>query len=299
MDRFRTIQVFVRVVDEGSFAAAARSLAMSPPSVTRAISLLEDHMGTRLLNRTTRSLRLTDSGQRFVQDARQILLDLEEAEAAAIGSHSAPRGDLRVTAPALFGRMFVTPILGDFLDEHPLVTCQTLYADRVVDMMEEGQDVAIRIGNLPDSSHAALRVGSVRRVLFASLEYIEEYGMPQHPGDLENHRFIQPVAMNAANEWTFYEGGKQIMTKLKSRLRMNSNDAVIELALQGWGLSCLLSYQIAPYLEDGRLKTLLGSFEPAPLPIHILHQEGRMVSAKVRAFVDYMAKRLRADPALN
>jgi DNA-binding transcriptional LysR family regulator len=298
MDRFHAIQVFVEVAERGGFAAAARKLAMSPPAVTRAVALLEDRLGTRLFVRTTRSVRLTESGERFLQDSRRILLDLEEAEDAAVGSHAAPRGELRITAPVLFGRMFVAPILGGFLDRYPLVSAQTVFVDRVVNLMDEGLDVAIRIGELPDSSLTAVRAGTVRRVVFASPDYIRRHGLPQRPEDLSNHRLIQSLAMGAASEWPFREDGKPISVRVAPRLRMNTNDAVIELAVRGWGLSCLLSYQIAPYLADGRLQTVLGAFEMPPMPVHVLHQEGRMVSAKVRAFVDYMVERLRTDPAL-
>jgi DNA-binding transcriptional LysR family regulator len=299
MDRFHSIQVFVKVADCEGFAAAARDLTMSPPAVTRAIAMLEDRLGTRLFVRTTRSVRLTESGERFLQDARRILLELEEAEEAAVGSHAAPRGGLRITAPVLFGRMFVTPILGDFLDLYPLVNARTLFVDRVVNLMDEGLDVAIRIGDLPDSSLIAVRAGTVRRVMFASPEYVKEHGMPQRPEDLSKHRLIQSLAMGASSEWPFQENGKPFSIRAEPRLRMNTNDAVIELAVRGWGLSRLLSYQIAPDLAEGRLQTVLDEFELPPLPIHVVHQEGRMVSAKVRAFVDYMAERLRADPAFN
>ena len=152
MDRFHAIQTFVKVAESGGFAAAARDLAMSPPAVTRAVAMLEAHLGTRLFVRTTRSVRLTESGARFLADGRRILLDLEEAEEAAVGSHASPAGELRITAPVLFGRTFVTPILGDFLDSYPLVTCQTLFLDHIVNLMDEGLDAAIRIGDLPDSS---------------------------------------------------------------------------------------------------------------------------------------------------
>lgn len=299
MDRFHSIQVFVKVADCGGFAAAARDLAMSPPAVTRAVAMLEDRLGTRLFVRTTRSVRLTESGERFLQDGRRILLELEEAEEAAVGSHAAPRGELNITGPVLFGRMFVTPILGDFLDQYPLVRARTLFVDRVVNLMDEGLDVAIRIGDLPDSSLIAVRAGTVRRVMFASPEYIRKHGLPQRPEDLSSHRLIQSLAMGASAEWPFQENGKPISIRAEPRLRMNTNDAVIELALRGWGLSSLLSYQIAPYLAEGRLQTVLSAFEIPPQPIHVVHQEGRMVSAKVRSFVDFMVERLRADPALD
>ena len=299
MDRFHSIQVFVKVADCGGFAAAARDLAMSPPAVTRAVAMLESRLGTRLFVRTTRSVRLTESGERFLQDGRRILLELEEAEDAAVGSHAAPRGELRITGPVLFGRMFITPVLGDFLERYPMVTAQTLFVDRVVNLMDEGLDVAIRIGELPDSSLIAVRVGTVRRVMFASPKYLDRHGLPRRPEDLSGYRLIQSLAMGASPEWPFQENGTPFSVRLEPRLRMNTNDAVIELAARGWGISRLLSYQIAPYLADGRLKTILSAFEIPPLPIHVVHQEGRMVSARVRSFVDYMAERLRADPALN
>lgn len=300
MDRFHSIQVFVKVADCGGFAAAARDLAMSPPTVTRAVSLLEDRLGTRLFVRTTRSVRLTESGERFLQDGRRILQELAEAEEAAVGSHAAPRGDLRITGPVLFGRMFVTPILGDFLNRFPMVKAQTLFVDRVVNLMDEGLDVAIRIGELPDSSLIAVRVGSVRQVMVGSPDYISKHGLPQHPDDLSDHRLIQALAMGTSKDWAFQENGKPVSVRVDPRLRMNTNDAIIELALRGWGLAWrLLSYQVAPYLTDGRLRTVLNEFELPPLPIHVVHQEGRIVSAKVRAFVDFMVEHLRRDPALN
>jgi len=299
MDRFQAIQVFVKVAECGGFASAARTLAMSPPAVTRAIAMLEDRLGTRLFVRTTRSVRLTESGERFLQDSRQILLDLEEAEEAAVGSHAAPRGELHMTAPVLFGRMFVTPILGDFLDRYAMVKARTLFVDRVVNLMDEGLDVAIRIGELPDSSLTAVKVGSVRRVFFASPDYIKTHGLPQRPEDLSQHRLIQSTAMGPAPEWTFQINNKRTAIRIDPHIRMNTNDAVIELAVRGWGIAHQLSYQIAPDLAAGRLQTVLGEFEQPSLPIHVVHQEGRMVSGKVRSFVDFMAERLRADPALN
>jgi DNA-binding transcriptional LysR family regulator len=299
MDRFQSIQVFVKVAECGGFAAAARELIMSPPAVTRAVAMLEDRLGTRLFVRTTRSVRLTESGERFLVDGRRLLLDLEEAEEAAVGSHAAPRGDLSITAPVLFGRMYVTPILGEFLDQYSMVNAQTLFVDRIVSLMDEGLDVAIRIGNLADSSLTAVRAGSVRRVVFASSKYLEKFGMPQRPEDLADHRLIQSLTLGSAPEWQFQRKGKTISVKIAPKIRMNTNDAVIELALQGWGISRLLSYQIAPFMTDGQLQPILTDYEPPALPVHIVHQEGRMVSAKVRAFVDFMVNRLRADPAFN
>ncbi len=299
MDRFREIRVFAAVAEHGGFAAAARALAMSPPAVTRAVSALEERIGTRLLIRTTRSVRLTESGARFVQDCRRILDEMAEAEEAAVGSHAAPRGELRVTAPALFGRLYVAPILGDFLDQYPAVTCQALFVDRIVNLIDEGQDIAIRIGNLPDSSLTAVRVGAVRRVVFAAQPYLTEHGVPKHPRDLTQHRLIQSIAIETAREWPFQDNGTPLPIRISPQLRVNTNDAAIAMAVRGWGISQALSYQVARDLDAGRLKAVLNEYALPPVPIHVIHQEGRMASSKVRAFVDFMVDRLRADPAIN
>jgi DNA-binding transcriptional LysR family regulator len=299
MDRFNSIRIFVKVAEQESFAAVARELNMAPSAVTRAVSLLEDHLGTRLLVRTTRSVRLTDSGQRFLNDGKRLLTDLAEAEAGALGAHASPQGELRVTAPALFGRIFVTPILGDFLDLHSQVSAQTLFADRVVNLMDEDIDVAIRIGDLPDSSLTATRCGAVRPVVFAAPGYTQEFGEPKHPKDLIRHKVIQSLAVGTSQDWAFQTNERVFTVPIEPRLKCNTNDAVIELALRGWGISRLLSYQIAPYRSAGELETVLREYELPPVPIHVMHQEGRRVSAKVRAFVDYLTQRLRADPSLQ
>jgi len=299
LDRFLSLQVFVNIAETGGFAAAARKLNMSPPAVTRAISALEDRIGTRLFIRTTRSVRLTESGERFLIDSKRILTELEEAEEAAIGSHSAPRGEIHITAPVLFGRMYISPLLGQFLKTYPLVNAQTMFVDRVVNMMDEGMDVAVRIGPLPDSSLTAIKVGQVRRVVFTATSYLEKHGIPQHPNDLIKHQLIQATAVGSAPEWTFQDKKGPFTIPITPRLRMNTNDAVIMMVQKGVGISRLLSYQIAPYLLQNQFKTILSDYEEEPLPVHILHQEGRLVSAKVRTCVDYLVDQLRADPNLN
>jgi DNA-binding transcriptional LysR family regulator len=261
--------------------------------------MLEDHLGARLFIRTTRSVRLTDVGKRFLEDGRRILLELEEAEQAAVGSHAEPRGELNITASALLGRMFVTPILGEFLNSYPKVNARTMYVDRVVNLIDEGLDVGIRIGDLPDSSLIAVNCGSVRQVVFGAPKYIEKHGLPQHPEDLENHTLIQSLAVTPSREWGFQINGTRSAVQIKPRVQMNTNDAAIEMALGGWGLSRAISYQISPFVEAGRLRTVLDEFELPPIPIHVVHQEGRMVSGKVRAFVDFMVERLRADEHIN
>ena len=297
MDKFRSIQVFIKVADNQGFAAAARSLNMSPPAVTRAVAMLEEELGTPLFVRTTRLVRLTESGQRFLQDARRILHDLEEAQDTATGSHSAPRGELHVTAPALFGRMYVTPILGDFLNMYPGVSARTLFVDRIVNLVDEGMDVAIRLGNLPDSSLVAVRCGLIRHVVVASPDYIARKGMPVLPEDLSDHQIIQSTAAAAGNDWKFQHNDRPISVRLEPRVRMNTNDAAVELAVRGGGMARLISYQVAPYVADGRLQVVLDAFEMPSQPVHVVHQEGRLVSAKVRAFVDFVAQGLRQELA--
>lgn len=299
MDRLQSIEVFAAVAEHGGFSAAARSLAMSPPAVTRSIAALEDHLGVRLLHRTTRSVRLTEAGTRFLEHGQRLLAELRVAEEAAIGAHGTPRGGIRVTAPMLFGRLYVTPILGAFLDHYPEMSCQTLFLDRSVNLMDEGLDVAVRIGELPDSSLTAIRVGSVRWVTFAAPAYLEANGAPSHPRDLRDHRLIQSVSVSGAREWAFAEAGRTFQVKIDPRMRMNTNDAVVALATRGWGISRLLSYQIAPDIARGRLRAVLEEFELPAIPIHVVHQEGRMTSPKVRACVDFLVDRLRAEPAIR
>lgn len=299
MDKFHAIQVFTKVADLGGFAAAARDLNISPPAVTRTISILEDHLGARLFVRTTRQVVLTDAGRRFLEDAKRILLDLDEAERAAVGSYAEPKGIINITASVLFGRMFVTPVLAEFLDSHAQLQARTLFVDRIVNLIDEGVDVGVRIGALADSSLMAVRCGSVRQVVFASPEYLAEAGDPKSPADLDRHRVINSSALLPSEQWQFQHGDKLQSVRVCPRVSMNTNDALIELALQGQGLARLLSYQVAPYLADGRLRTVLTSYEPPSAPIHLVHQEGRTVSAKVRAFVDFTVDRLRQNPGAN
>ena len=295
MDRFHLMTVYVAVAEEEGFAAAARRLRMSPPAVTRAVAALEDQLGVKLLNRTTRFVRATDAGQRYLEDARRILGDVDAASEAVAGINAEPRGHLSVTAPVLFGRMFVIPGIVDYLNTYPGTEVSAVFLDRIVNMLEEGIDVGIRIGELPDSSLRALRVGSVRLVLCAAVEYLQEHALPQEPKDLHDHSTIVSSAGSDAIDWRF----KSEALRIQPRLTVTTNDAAIKAASLGLGITRLLSYQVAPQLASGALKTIMQDYEPPPLPIHIVHREGRYASARIRAFVDLMANRLRADKALN
>lgn len=299
MDRFDAMKVFVAVAEEKGFASAARRLRMSPPAVTRAVSALEERIGSRLLERTTRLVRLTEAGARYLDDCRRILSEIDEAEASAAGSHAEPRGQIAVTAPVMFGRMHVAPVLLDFLDRHPQVRVRALFVDRVVDLMEEGLDVAVRIAHLPDSSLTAVRVGAVRHVICASPRYLRSRGTPRTPADLARHDAILFSQSAAPQDWIFASATGTVPARPRAQLAVNTADVAIAAAVAGHGLTGVLSYQIASELKAGRLKIVLADFEPAPLPIHVVHVAGRRASARVRALVDFMVERLRGDESLN
>jgi DNA-binding transcriptional LysR family regulator len=296
VDRYTELQVFVAVAESEGFAAGARKLGVSPPVATRAVADLEMRLGIKLLTRSTRHVRLTDAGKRYLDDAKRILTDIAEADEAATGINGEPSGHLAITAPVLFGKMFVLPGVIDFLNRFPKMEVNALFLDRVVNLLEEGLDVGIRIGELADSSMRAIRVGAVKRVVCASPDYLARVGTPQRPDELLQHTIITANGLNAGTEWKFSDG---INLRVKPRLSFATNDSAMEAAIAGFGITRLLSYQIAPQLADGRLQVLLTEFEQTKIPIHVIHREGRYASAKIRSFVDLMVDRLRADNALN
>ncbi len=298
MDRLQTMSVFVSVAEEAGFAPAARRLNLSPPSVTRAVSQLEARLGARLLHRTTRLVQLTDAGARYLEDCRRILLEIEEADRHAAGIHAAPRGTVSVTASVLFGRMVLAPVLLELLDRYPEISVSTMFVDRIVHLVDEGIDVAVRIAELPDSSLSAIRVGSVRRVLCASPDYLASRGRPATSSELADHDTIIFSAMTQGGEWTFEAPGRDRVFRPQSRLRVNTGDSAIAAAVAGRGITRVLSYTIAPQLEAGALELVLDDVGPPAVPIHIVHKEPGRTSARVRAVVDYLAQRLRTDPAL-
>jgi DNA-binding transcriptional LysR family regulator len=255
VDRLQTMTVFVAVAEETGFAAAARRLNMSPPSVTRAVSELETRLGARLLHRTTRSVRLTESGHRYLADCRRILSEIDEAERHAAGVHATPRGMVSVSASALFGRMVVAPILLGLLDRYPEISITTLFVDRVVHLIDEGIDVAVRIAELPDSWLSAVRVGTVRRVLCASPEYLAQRARPRAPSELAGHETIDFVTMTSGGEWALEKDGKSYAFRPRSRMLLNSADAAIAAAIAGYGITRVLSYMIADQHRDRAART--------------------------------------------
>ncbi|WP_460419298.1 LysR family transcriptional regulator [Pseudomonas sp. microsymbiont 2] len=299
MDQIHLMKVFVAVGELESFAAAARRLAISPAAVTRAVSALEEQLGVKLLLRTTRSVRLTEAGGRYLEDTRHILASIVEANEAAAGINAAPKGDLAVTAPILFGKKFVMPCIVRYLQQYPEVDVSAYFLDRVVNLVEEGMDVAVRIGQLPDSGLKALRVGRMRRLLCASPEYLERHGTPRHPSELQKHEVIAAGTLSPRTDWRFGAIDDPTLIRMKPRLTVTSNDAAIAAASAGLGIARLLSYQVADEVAAGRLQVILAEYEEAPWPIHILHRESKYGSTKVRTFIDMLAEHLRGHEHLT
>lgn len=299
MDRLQAMTAFLAVADGSGFAAAARKLKLSPPVVTRAVAELEARLGARLLTRTTRVVRVTEAGARYADDCRRILAAVGEAEAAATGTHATPRGHLTVTAPVLFGAMYVMPIVTTYLERYPEVDAACWFIDRVVNLVDEGVDVAVRIGELPDSSLHAVRVGQVRRVICAAPAYLARCGTPATPAELAQHRIVNAGGVTPSPDWRVNDRGSSRSVKLRPQLTTTSNDAAIAAALSGFGLTRVLSYQVAQHLREGRLKRVLAEFEAAPLPVQVVHREGRHASQKVRAFVDAAVAALRGEASLQ
>jgi DNA-binding transcriptional LysR family regulator len=286
MDRIDAMQAFVAVADLQGFAPAARKLGLSPSGVTRLIAALEDRLGARLLQRTTRSVTLTDVGARYLERVRRILTDVEEAESSAEGERTRPSGRLVVSAPIGFGRLHVSPVMSVYLMRYPEVSGDLRLSDRMINLVEDGVDLAIRIGHLADSSLVARHVGEMRRIVVASSAYLKRRGTPKTPEAIASHETIQFGAPIASLDWRFVEDGREIRVACASRFTTNSADAAIQYAEQGGGLARVLAYQAAEAIKAGRLRVVLEKFEQPPLPIHIVYPTSRLLSAKVRTFVD-------------
>jgi DNA-binding transcriptional LysR family regulator len=290
MDRLDAMTAFASVADLRGFAPAARRLSLSRPAVTRLVAALEARLETRLLQRTTRTVTLTDAGARYLERARRILSDVAEAEALAQADRSAPTGRFVVAAPSVFGRLHVAPVVCDFLERHPAVTGELQLADRPVNLVEEGVDLAVRIGHLADSSLVARRVGHTRRVVVGSPGYLERRGTPRRLEALSGHDVIQLSGVTPLPEWRFYRDGGETRVALAPRLVTNSADAAIGHAERGGGLTMVLAYQVAEAVSAGRLRIVLPGFEPPALPIHLVYPTGRLLSAKVKAFSELVTE---------
>ncbi|HZH26740.1 MAG TPA: LysR family transcriptional regulator [Azospirillaceae bacterium] len=291
MDRLDELAVFIAVLDTGSLAAAARKLRRSPPAVTRALSTLEARAGARLIERTTRRLAPTEAGRRLAEHARTVLASYDDA----LGNlpDAPPSGLLRVTAPLVFGRIHVTPVVATFLDTHPAVRIEFLLSDRNLDLIEEGVDVAVRIGHLAGSGSVVRRVGEVRRVLIASPDYLARNGPPQDPADLAGHHVVFTTGRSTLLEWRFQRAGREQAVRLRPRLVVNEIESMLWAVRAGYGIGRALSYQVAEDLEAGRLVRLLPGFEPPALPVHLVVPSAQHMAPKVRAFLDHAARCLQ------
>lgn len=295
MDRIDAMKVFVAAMDEGSLAGAGRRLRKSPAAVSRAIAFLEHHVGAELLHRTTRSLKLSEAGERYAAACRRVLIDLEEADIAAAGERSAPRGTLTVTAPVVAGEDVLRPVLDAFMNEYPMVSVRLFLFDRQVNLIDEGIDVALRIAHLEDSTFVAIRLGEVRRVIATSPAYLAQHPIINEPADLAKHRIIAMTHFGI-DSWSFPPlQGSAVPRAVQfvPRMIVNTVHAAVASAADGHGVTRLFSYHIADEIRDGRLQILLGGHEHPPLPAHLLAPQGRFSVPKVRAFADFAVPRLK------
>lgn len=301
LDRLDAMAAFVAVADAASFATAARTLGRSATAVTRAVQGLEDQLGTRLFHRTTRAVALTDAGARQLERCRRVLAEYAAFETMADDDRREPGGRLTITAPVMFGRLHVCPIVVDFMTDHPKVTVDFLLLDRVVGLVEEGIDVGVRIGHLPDSSLRAIRVGSVRRVLLAAPDHLAHHGAPETPDALGEHPVVGIANLTGTpDRWAFAmpDGAEKTIT-VRPRLTVTQVEAGLAAAAAGAGITRALSYQAERMIAEGALVPILTGFEPPPIPIHVVHPAGRHLSLAARRFIDAVTNGLRRAPALT
>ncbi|OWV74876.1 LysR family transcriptional regulator [Rhizobium sp. R339] len=294
MDRLDAMTVLLAVVEQGSLSAASRHLRLPLATVSRKVSDLEAHLNARLLQRTNRKVALTEAGRSYVEAAREILGRVEEAERAAAGEYSAPKGELTMTAPIVFGRLHVLPVVVDFLKAYPEINLRLMLGDRVSNLVEDHIDLALRIGNLPDSNLIATRLGAIRRAVYASPDYLERHIIPKHPRDLSNHDCITFEGMASTRNWTFVDGKHEVLVPIRSRLAVNTAEAAVDAAVAGLGITRVLSYQAAQAEKIGLLVPLLADFEPPPAPVHLVYPSQGLVPLKLRALMDFATPRLRA-----
>jgi DNA-binding transcriptional LysR family regulator len=293
MDKLGAMQTFVSIVEAGSLTRAADSLDTSLPTVVRTLAALERELGVSLLKRTTRRIALTDEGSQYLSRCRDILAATQEAEAFLSARRAELAGRLSVTASVLFGRRHLAPILYEFLLKYPKVSAEILFVDRVVNLIEEGIDVAVRIAHLRDSSIIAIPIGHVRRVVCASEKYLRKNGVPQTPDDIRGHRCVRHLGLAPRSEWHFRTGAREVAIPIDSVITCNDIDSAIDACVNGLGLGMFLSYMVAPYRKSGQIKYVLEKFETEPVPIQVVYPQARLMSTKVRTFVDECVDKLR------
>ena len=293
MDRLEAMTLLVTSVEVGSLSGASRRLGVPLPTVSRKISELEAHLKTRLLTRTTRRLALTDAGHSYVAACKRILEEIGEAERAATGEYSAPKGELVITAPIVFGRLHVLPVVTQFLQAYPEIDVRLVLSDHVANLVEDRVDLAVRIGALPDSSLVASRIGAIRRIVCGNPGYFAQRGAPQNPRELSMHDCVTYEGLMAGDRWVFPSGRSEITVPVHSRLIVTTAEAAIDAAVAGLGLTRVLSYQAAVALRAGSLVLALEEFEPEPWPVNLVYHGGRLLPLKLRAFLDFAAPRLK------
>lgn len=293
MDRLDEFRLFLAIVDSGSFAAGGRQFGRSPSSATRIINDMEQRLGIRLLQRTTRKLSLTDGGARLAEQARRLVADYDEAVSYAVGDAKNLRGTIRISGPTFFGRLHLAPVVSAFLDAHPDIAVQLSLEDRLSDLIDERIDVALRIAQLENSSLISKRVGQVRRIVVASPDYLKRHGTPRTPEDLAKHQAVLFVNQASGPSWRFQRRDQtQQSIRVPHRLEVNRAEAAIALAHEGRGITRILSYQAASELKDGSLIRLLKNYEMPPLPVQLVYPSARLLAPRVRAFLDFAAARI-------
>jgi DNA-binding transcriptional LysR family regulator len=295
MDRFDAMSTLIAAVDTGSLSGASRKLGMPLATVSRKVSELESRLRTQLVVRTSRRLLLTEAGRAYVAASRRILDDLEEAERAASGEYRTPRGHLTITAPVMFGRLHVEPVLLDFLRVYPEISARLLLADQVVNLVDDHVDVAVRVGQLADSRMRAVRVGEIRWVACASPHYLETRGEPATPADLVHHDCVMFEGLYSTHLWSFARDGMVETVPIRPHFAVNSADAAISATVASAGITRVLSYQVASHVASGALRLVLGGFEPDALPVHLVHASPALAPLKIRAFLEFAGPRLKAS----
>jgi len=291
MDKLKSMQTFVHIADQGSLTAAARVCDSSLPAVVRTLAALEAHLGVRLFHRTTRRISLTEEGKRYLDNCRAVLAAVDDAEAALSADAVEPSGQLSITAPVLFGQMYVAPAVMRFVQRYERVRCSLVLQDRIVNLLEEGLDVGIRIGHLEDSSLVAQPLSTLRRVVVASPEYLRRHGVPEHPKELIQANCVRFLG-GSGPWWTFHEGGRTFSIPVNGNLDFNHMTPVLDACLAGMGFGTFISYQVAPYLAQGKLQLVLETFEPPPRPISVVYPHARLLPARTKAFIDFIKQEL-------
>ena len=295
MDKLQAMATFVQIIDRGSLTRAAVSMGTSLPSVVRTLAALEESLGVRLLNRTTRRISLTQEGRHYLARCRGILAEIEEAESELSSQRQEPRGELRVTAPVLFGQLHIAPIVTRFVRQFKNTRVELLLLDRVVSLVEDGIDVAIRIGHLPDSSLIAIPAGHIRRVVCASPEYLKDRGVPREPNDLLKHDCLHLTGIAPSAVWSFHDKGRTISVPVSGPFVCNQAAATIDACVDSLGVGTFLSYQVAPWVARKKLTLILVDYEPPPIPLSIVYPHAKLLSARVRVFAEWATQSLRAE----